>query len=256
MTRIDALFIAPHLDDAIYSCGGTIQHLTQAGKSVAILTTFAGPPPTGELSDFAQHLHERWGNADPAARGNLVAARQKEDVAAAWAVGASAIHMEYPDCIYRQANGEWLYASEAAIFETVADAEADLVQQLIEDIFRLDGVDDFTQLYAPLGIGNHVDHQLVHQALLQCEDVLFYEDYPYAENDKALLPIIRDNNWQPHYVTLTAEEISAKTTAMATYKSQLTTFWTNEDHLNKNVAAYWQRRGRAERYWKFVGALY
>ncbi len=254
MSRIDALFIAPHLDDAVYSCGGTIQHLANSGKTVAIVTVFAGLPPHGELSDFAQSLHERWGNADPSARGDLVKARQQEDIEAAWAIGAGTVHLEYPDCIYRtDAAGNWLYASEDAIFGTVAESEADLVQALIENIFLLDGVDEVTQLYAPLGIGKHVDHQLVHQAMIQCEGTLFYEDYPYAEKDKALIPFIRSYDWQPLYVTLSEAEIHAKADAMAAYKSQLTTFWTDKAHLTKNVTAYWQRRGNAERFWKFVG---
>ncbi len=255
MSQIDALFIAPHLDDVVYSCGGTVQQLTQQGLNVVVLTIFAGLPPATDLSEFAQSLHERWGHAAPTSRNTIVETRQLEDIAACHALGAGAIHMDYGDCIYRQDNGEWLYASEDAIFGAVHPAEEPRIQQLIEDIYRTPGVDENTRLFGPLGIGNHVDHQLVHQALLQCDDVLFYEDYPYAENNKALYPYLRDANWQPAYRTLAATAINAKATAMALYQSQLTTFWANKSVLNKNVTTYWQRRGQAERFWKFTGDL-
>jgi len=55
------LFLSPHLDDAVYSCGGTIHQLTSQGTPVQILTFMAGDPPT-PLPDtpITRDLHRRW----------------------------------------------------------------------------------------------------------------------------------------------------------------------------------------------------
>ena len=48
------LFLSPHYDDAVYSCGGTLASLTTAGENVTVLTVCAGSPPSDELSWFAE----------------------------------------------------------------------------------------------------------------------------------------------------------------------------------------------------------
>ena len=50
-----------------------------------MITIFAGDPPTGPLSPFAQSLHDRW-QADPVAR-------RGEDIEALTLLGAEAIQV-------------------------------------------------------------------------------------------------------------------------------------------------------------------
>ena len=66
-THYDAIYLAPHLDDAALSCGGQIYQLTAVGKQVLIVTIIAGDPPQNVVySDFARELHERWELAEHA----------------------------------------------------------------------------------------------------------------------------------------------------------------------------------------------
>jgi len=58
---MDWVFLSPHLDDAVLSCGGFIFELIQKGERVEICTICAGDPPPGELSPLAEMLHQRWG---------------------------------------------------------------------------------------------------------------------------------------------------------------------------------------------------
>ena len=53
------VYLSPHLDDAVLSCGGMIHRQAQAGERVVVVTVCAGDPPPGPLSDFARSLHER-----------------------------------------------------------------------------------------------------------------------------------------------------------------------------------------------------
>src|SRR5438270_5906830 len=90
------LFLSPHLDDAVLSCGGTIATLVDAGDEVTVLTLFAGSaaPPYAPVADY---LHELWGNPPDA-----VALRRAEDAAAVIRLGATPLYEDVPDAIYRK----------------------------------------------------------------------------------------------------------------------------------------------------------
>src|SRR5690349_4048271 len=93
------LFLSPHYDDAVLSCGGLIHKLVGEGQRVVVRTVMGGAPSPQELPDTAiiRSLHERW-----AAGENPVEVRIKEDEAAVASLGASAEHMVYwMDCVYR-----------------------------------------------------------------------------------------------------------------------------------------------------------
>ncbi|MBA4379671.1 MAG: PIG-L family deacetylase, partial [Anaerolinea sp.] len=55
------IYISPHLDDAVLSCGGLIWEQSHAGTQVEIWTVCTGDPPEGPLSPFAEVLHAEWG---------------------------------------------------------------------------------------------------------------------------------------------------------------------------------------------------
>ena len=101
------IYLSPHFDDAVLSCGGLIFEQTRQGLQTEIWTIFAGNPPPGPLSDFALQNHSLWGLTSAA---ETVAMRAAEDEEAASIVGAELVHFEIPDCIYRRSpEGEYLY---------------------------------------------------------------------------------------------------------------------------------------------------
>ena len=53
------IYLSPHFDDAVLSCGGLIRAQSQEGLAVEIWTIFAGDPPPGPLSEFALKIHAR-----------------------------------------------------------------------------------------------------------------------------------------------------------------------------------------------------
>ncbi|MFN2182380.1 MAG: PIG-L family deacetylase, partial [Anaerolineae bacterium] len=56
------VYLSPHLDDAVMSCGGTIHRQTSRGDQVLAITIFSGNHQGGELSPFALVQHGYWGN--------------------------------------------------------------------------------------------------------------------------------------------------------------------------------------------------
>lgn len=256
MNIYDHIYLSPHLDDAVLSCGGRIWQQVQAGRRVLVVTIFAGTPTSSaSLSAFAQELHARWGHvADAAAR------RQEEDLAALDLLGAKAIHWSYTDCIYRQIpDGRFPYASEQALWEEIHPAENALVAELAGRTKVLPLSQDGTHtlvpaIYAPLAVGHHVDHQVVRRAAQASgQPLAFYEEFPYAEDRQAVLAALEEGRWQAEVVPLGERALEAKISAIACYRSQLSTFWADLAEMAAAVRAFAERTGSgrpAERYWK------
>lgn len=249
--RYAAVYLAPHLDDAVLSCGGQIFMQTQAGQAVLVLTVMAGAPPRQTMTPFAQLLHERWQLA-----GEVTAARRAEDAAACAILGADVAHWEIPDCIYRQDpdSGQGYYASNEALFGAVHEAETELVTTLAG---RLVALPAYGRLLAPLTVGHHVDHQIVHRAAaaLPQERIAYYEDYPYAAVPGALEKVVRpdDPGWRPESIALTEEALRAKIAAIAAYESQVSTFFQSPAELEEMVRRFAADRG-GERIWRRLEA--
>lgn len=228
------------------SCGGTIYRQTRRGERVLVITAFAGTPPNHDLTPFTRELWERWGGAD-----NPVAARRAEDLAALAGLGASAVHLPYLDCVYRQhpATGEALYPTVDDIFAEVHSAEGALADVLYDDLRgRLDDRPGL-QVYAPLAAGHHVDHQVVRQAatrlLADGVEVAFYEDWPYAGDEETVAQALGEGagRWRRHIVPLTEEALAAKGDAVARYASQISTFWPDTEAMRRALYQHAQRVG-------------
>jgi LmbE family N-acetylglucosaminyl deacetylase len=243
------IYLSPHLDDVVLSCGGRIWQQVQAGERVLAVTVFGGAPaPGAPLSPFAQELHARWGHlADAAAR------RQEEDLAALALLGAEGVHWPYTDCIYRQTpDGRFPYASEEALWGEVHPAEKDLIAELGARMAALPARPT-GMAYVPLGVGHHVDHQIVRRAAEASGHTLTcYEEFPYAEDPRAVQAALAQGRWRAELVLLSEEALEARTAAIACYRSQLSTFWTDVTDMAAAVRAFAERPGsgsRAERYW-------
>ncbi len=252
------IYLSPHLDDAVLSCGGAIHRYAVAGEPVQIITIFSGDaPPEDALSPFARSMHRLWGNP-PAP----VSLRRAEDaVALAW-LKATGDYLPWPDAIYRTApDGTWLYEREEALWAAPhpADPLAQeggrvLADQLTARIPRAENV----QIYAPLAIGNHVDHQIVHMAALRLRErgypLAFYEDFPYAEDRQAVRLRLAEGTWQALLIFLGTVDVIAKITAIGSYRSQMRVLFGGIEAMPNRVWAFALARGKgqglAERVWR------
>ena len=247
------LYLSPHLDDAVFSCGALIHAQTQCGERVIVMTICAGEGPSEGLSPFAQSLHDRW-----QAPHNAVATRRAEDVAALEILHARYIQLNLPDCIYRfhPAHSTPLYASEEALFGEWHPAEQPLARQVAQSVADLRRIVRATDVYAPLGIGRHVDHQLTRRAAeLTGLRLHYYEDYPYAgriaDDDEwgGLAHGLRAT-WQP----FEEANLDAQCRATLAYRSQVSSFWADEAAVRAAFRAFAERSGNglAIRTWQGV----
>ncbi len=252
------IYLSPHLDDAVLSCGGLIATQARRGESVAVLTVFAASPPAGTpLSAFAKALHQHWQDSAPPGLdfSDPPAVRRAEDrrALAALSPAVLALHHTLPDCIYRAhpQSGEPLYAPPGAIFGAVHPA--DPARAALEAAPPLP---PGATLYAPLGVGGHVDHQLVNEAVmawgLPADRVWYYEDYPYAAQPGALeAALARQPELEPVIMPLPAGALRAKIEAVACYDSQISTFWPGVEAMGAALRQEAARLG-GERLWRAV----
>ncbi len=250
----NVLYLSPHLDDVALSCGGLIHRQVQGGTRILVLTIFAGPPLPSELSSFAAALHTQWGHlTEP------VAVRREEDEKVMRLLGADYSHLGYPDAIYRFNDISFLYLCEEDLFGPLHPSDLKLVSQITEAIMETQSRQQST-IYAPLAVGNHVDHQLVREAALtlhqRSHPVIFYEDYPYVEVPGALtreLERIGIERWTEEVQDIGEENLATKIEAIAAYASQMDKLFGGMEVMAERVRDYSlalcpeERYG--ERYW-------
>ncbi len=249
------VYLSPHLDDAILSCGGTIHQQIRQGESVLVITCFAGIPDYETLSPFALELHRRWGNPpDP------IEVRRAEDSAATRFLDRKYLHLDLLDCIYRRhpTDGGFLYASEEAIFGVVHPGEESLSADIAQMV-RSHIKPEFTSLCLPLGVGHHVDHKVVswvaQHVATASPQIVFYEDFPYVENPAALEMAFSAHapSLHPLVCPLAEEDVAARIAAIQHYISQIGMLFGSAEAMAQRVRAYSASvaggQGYAERFW-------
>ena len=251
------VIISPHFDDGVFSCGGTAHKLTAAGHSVLVITMMGGLfhgelPNTPILAD----LHRRWqAGEDPLRQ------RQLEDERASQSLGLDFMHVPLPDCVYRLAGDLPLYPSEESLFGDVHSA--DFAPRLLKGI-QIPELETASQVYLPLGVGHHVDHQITRDwGMTQLRDapdksaLRFYVEFPYSKADRSteLALGALDLPLEPADVTLSDADINGKIRAIACYESQISTFWESRSAMERDVRSAFVdplTGNFVERFWKLA----
>jgi LmbE family N-acetylglucosaminyl deacetylase len=286
------IYLSPHLDDAVLSCGGTMHGQIAAGEEVVVVNVFAGSPDYPEYSTYARRQHRKWGSRD-----GSMATRLAEDQAVLDQMGVTVENWGYLECIYRKGrDGRWLYDSHDAIFGDVAEDDAPWIDDFrlsIDDLDRVGAVREppvpnsnewrglnhqssiinhqssiravagdapNVTIYAPLAVGHHVDHQLVRAVAIEMAQtnpaVCFYEDFPYVARDpdalKKALAEVESEHWTAFLVSI---DVEAKIAAIAGYRSQIQALFGELGHMERVVREYAQSLGDSESYFERYWAL-
>ena len=166
------LAISPHLDDAVFSAGGTLARHAMDGDDVTVLTCFTGNVSRPEGFALACQLDK---GLPPDV--DYMALRRAEDRAACEAIGAEALHLSFLEAPHRgYTDARQLFAKRRAEDEPLVSELASAVAQHIERIAP-------SIVYGPFGVGDHVDHLVVRDAVSQAAGttaIEWWEDFPYA----------------------------------------------------------------------------
>ncbi|HEY8291969.1 MAG TPA: PIG-L family deacetylase [Thermomicrobiales bacterium] len=248
-----AIFLSPHLDDVALSCGGTVALLADQGCEPIVVTVFAGEVPGDFITDFAKWKHGRWGVGSVEEN---VLRRQEEDRVAVAALGARARWLGYPDAIYRGDR----YLSDASLFGTPRAVEIGLVDLIGDEIRRLPEWADDGTVFVPLGIGEHVDHQIMFAVgRLLAEHgarVFAYEDCPYAIHTPAGLDRrLREVEGEigPPMPVAIGTTLERRIAAIFAYRSQVPVIFRFTTDVSGAVSDFARKiggpLGPAERFW-------
>jgi LmbE family N-acetylglucosaminyl deacetylase len=259
------LFLSPHYDDIPLSAGATVRLLSGHGLAPETLVVFGSEPDRDRpLSAFAEAMHEQWGLT----ANQVIASRQAEEAAATAELGAQTRVLPFRDAIYR---GD-AYLSNEDLFGSPATEEAFLPATIAAALDLEDSPDAGTRIYAPLGVGKHVDHQIVYLAGQELAgrgwEVWFYEDIPYALKPMALdarLAEIGAGTRLAPVARIPAESTwDRKIDAILRYPSQLETVFrqyvgvgTTREEISEALSTYAARAGdgaMVERFWRLIDA--
>lgn len=226
-----ALALSPHLDDAAFSCGGTLARLAEAGWHVVMATVFTGSvaDPTG----FALACQTDKG-LEPGI--DYMALRRAEDDEAARTLGiAPPRHMGFREAPHRG------YGSAPELFLAVRPDDAisgaltlafrALIAELRPDL-----------VLSPQAVGGHVDHVQVVRALDAAASdlpILWWRDFPYTvRTPDPKQPFgERFTGLSEHAIGFDRRAEAAKAAACAAYTTQIGFQFGGIDGLSARLAS-------------------
>ena len=207
-----ALVLSPHLDDAVFSGGGTMAVLADAGWRVCLATAFTRSVHPADGFALACQLDKGLGPEV-----DYMALRRQEDRAAAAIVGVADIRwLDLPEAPHRG------YDSAPALFGPLRDDDAvwrDLAPMVAALIAELRP----EVVLGPQGLGNHVDHRQMIRAICEAAPgapVAFYRDTPYALRNPAAAPVVDMAALKPVTVGM-AQGLERKIQGACAYGSQV-----------------------------------
>ncbi len=201
---VPLVVLAPHLDDAVLSCGAMMLHARgHTAVTVATIFTEAGPPPY--TLSARRYLHQV-GARDAS---SLYRERRAEDRAALEPMGITCIHAGLIDALFRRRARPASWSRWARLLPEIAhvypiyrlhtlsgriapadagtlDAASEIIRRLVCPGPNL--------VLAPLGVGGHVDHVLVRTAAERSHaQLVYYSDFPHNQHRSADDDFIRRN---------------------------------------------------------------
>jgi LmbE family N-acetylglucosaminyl deacetylase len=155
---VDVVYISPHADDVAFSAAAQVARDVAAGSRVGVLTLFEMPAKPGAI--FGDRT-----------------TRSDEDAVYAALAGVEPIRAGFQDAVVRNQR----YRNPHQLLAPLAEDERPLVEAVrakLEAVVRA----GCRRVVAPLGIGEHVDHQIAHEAArsLSGPELAFYEDTPHV----------------------------------------------------------------------------
>lgn len=174
--RPAALFLSPHLDDAVFSCGGTAARLSRCGWRVVVVTAFTASVP--DPGGFALACQTDKGIPPQT---DYMALRRAEDARSVRIAGGRPLWLDLLEAPHRG------YESADELFAGVVAGDTvheELLRSLGEIMRRLSP----RLVFSPQAVGGHVDHLQVLRAVLGLRQthpelkgrLLYYRDTPYA----------------------------------------------------------------------------
>jgi LmbE family N-acetylglucosaminyl deacetylase len=250
------VILSPHLDDAALSCGGLL-HALRDRVSTLVVNICCGSLRQA-TADGSSRVYSRRGHASSHIR-------RIEDIAAMHSVDTDFVHLGFADGIYRRSplTGRLIYRSARERWTTPHIEDMAHIEELYLVLRRLCLNLGRILLISPMGIGQHVDHQITARVAMRMAasnggaELLFYEDFPYVADpemgsgsgDDPLQALIRLRLESARRLHVPVD-VEAKTVLLQHYASQVPTLFGTVEHMRARIAGHSHEGIPAEIYWR------
>lgn len=184
--KLKSVFISPHFDDAILSCGGLMLEL--AGKTEMTVVNVFSKANAGPHTLSARRFLKFSGNHSSAQE--LYSARELEDKSALQELGVKVINLGLEDALFRRKDSKSIFGKVLPelnhVYPTYPlhiirganpnDPAFKQVKNKLKKLYKENSIIYFS----PYGIGNHADHQVVSSVSRDLfKKLVLYSDFPY-----------------------------------------------------------------------------
>lgn len=252
------IFLSPHMDDAIFSCGALLMSLRAKVPRLVITITCSQPIPNGPT----QSAKNRKGFVSPKIR-------RKEDMKVLKSIHCNFVHLGFQDAIYRRSpsSGCLIYRKAISHRRQPHVEDSGHIESLVQVLKYLCHNMGKVLLISPLGIGNHIDHIITAQVALRLENkqtrLLFYEDFPYVRTTELVPGIIynpafaiRDLGFEPKEYFYHPVDVGAKVELMMKYESQIIPIFGSKAIMREKLSNHTFKDNPCEFYWRLKGTTF
>lgn len=239
--KIRCLFISPHLDDAILSCGGLIFYLNERKVPVTIMNVFSEGATKPYTLSARVHLYL----TNHKSAKDLYRERRKEDKFVLGKLGLKSINLGFIEALYRKRKvgrvrlilgrilPEIIHVYRTYHFGILSGdiSKEKLLEEKISGKLRTQiGGHKNTLIFCPLGLGVHVDHILVRQACSNnFEKLIYWYDFPYKDKKAETENFTNVHRLEKY---LFDKNIKEKKGLISGYQSQIRTLFKKGIKLN------------------------
>lgn len=246
MTQQAVLVLSPHLDDAAFSCGGTMALLADAGWRVCLATAFTRSVHPAEGFALACQLDK---GLPPEI--DYMALRRQEDRVASDILGVADLRwLDLPEAPHRS------YGSVPALFGPPLDGDdiwralSSIIAELVREIAP-------ALILGPQGLGDHVDHRQMIRAVESAAPppaLAFYRDTPYALRNPGALPNVTGTGLSQSTVGI-GRSVERKVAAACAYESQVGFQFGGVEAAGSALRAFALEEGRGVAAERFLGSV-
>ncbi len=224
-------FISPHLDDAVFSAGSLISHLSKK-TSVTVINVFTRPSRSAPTLSAKAFLSQCGYNNDR----KLFLDRIKEDENVLAKLRVKVINLGFIDALWRKHRSTWLGRFIPEIDHTyptyrwhintgmVSKRDHHLINLLGTKLKKIVSNPDAV-VFCPVDIAKHIDHQIVRDICnSNFTSLIYWTDYPYSLSNSTPYTFI-----QNHFLKVFSfPSMKTKADLISGYQSQMAAIFKNK----------------------------
>lgn len=210
-------FISPHLDDAAFSAGELIIRLA---KNIDVTVVNVFTKAGGGKDSLSARAYLKQANAKD--KTAFFQERIAEDNAAFSPKNVKIVNLGFEDALWRvDEMGKLLYPTYRlhVISGNISKRDKKNVAKITQSIGNLfSGHDSNFVIFAPAGIGKHIDHIVARISVSKFPNVIYWADFPYRIKSGNANEFIKKHRFTPRFLSI--QSIEKKELCM-NYKTQV-----------------------------------